>query len=55
MEIGRKRLRADIEDRNRQQKYLVTDKIVERSDKMMMEKVYGNFFSFLQFKELIIY
>lgn len=48
MEIGRKRLRADIEDRSRQQKYLVTNRIVEKNDKALMQKVFGKKFKNLQ-------
>lgn len=41
MEVGRKRLRTEVEDRSRQQKYLVTSRLVEQNDKLLMQKVYG--------------
>lgn len=55
MEVGRKRLRTETEDKNRQQKYLITSRIVEQNDKMMMQKVYGNKFisQFTEFRDLI--
>ncbi|CAG9800901.1 unnamed protein product [Chironomus riparius] len=40
MEVGRKRLRTDVDDRSRQQKYLVTSRLVEQNDKILMQKVY---------------
>lgn len=41
MEVGRKRLRTEVEERGRQQKYLVTNRLVEQNDKILMQKVYG--------------
>ena len=41
MNLGRKRLRCEIEESFRQHKYLVTSRLVEKSDKMLMNKIYG--------------
>ena len=55
MEVGRKRLRTDVDDRSRQQKYLVTSRLVEQNDKILMQKVYGKYpFYFTRFITLIM-
>jgi len=42
MEVGRKRLRTEIDDnQNRQKKYLVTSRLVEKKDNILMQKIYG--------------
>ena len=47
MEVGRKRLRTEIDDQSRQQKYLVTSRIVEKNDNILMKKIYGKQNSYL--------
>lgn len=41
MEIGRKRLRSQENDGMQQRKFFINQRIVEKNDKNLMQKVYG--------------
>lgn len=41
MTEGRKRVRSDEDSYGLQSKYFVNQQLVEKSDKMLMQKVYG--------------